>query len=77
MTVIEHVKPIGGYFELELPTFPEYHCEAIALNSGRFCLEYILRCRNYNKIYIPFEFRFIYIKKSEYIKCNIKDKLLD
>lgn len=54
MTVIEHVKPIGGYFELELPTFPEYHCEAIALNSGRFCLEYILRCRNYNKIYIPY-----------------------
>ena len=40
------ITPIGGYFELELPHFPEIHSEAIALNSGRFCLEYILRCRN-------------------------------
>lgn len=47
-------KPIGGYFELELPTFPEYHSQAIALNSGRFCLEYILRCKQYKKIYIPY-----------------------
>lgn len=46
-------KPIGGYFELELPRHQEYHLEAIALNSGRFCLEYILRCRKYNKVYVP------------------------
>lgn len=46
--------PIGGYFELELPRFPEYHAEAIALNSGRFCLEYILRCRKYKKVYVPY-----------------------
>ena len=45
--------PIGGYFELELPCFPEYHAKAIALNSGRFCLEYILRCRKYKKVYVP------------------------
>lgn len=48
------IQPIGGYFELELPTFPEYHSQAIALNSGRFCLEYILRCKQYKKIYIPY-----------------------
>lgn len=48
------IQPIGGYFELELPTFPEYHSQAIALNSGRFCLEYILRCKYYKKIYIPY-----------------------
>lgn len=47
-------RPIGGYFELELPHFPEYHAEAIALNSGRFCLEYLLRCRHYKKIYVPY-----------------------
>lgn len=47
-------KPIGGYFELELPHFPEYHSQAIALNSGRSCLEYILRCKQYKKIYIPY-----------------------
>lgn len=46
--------PIGGYFELELPRFPEYHSKAIALNSGRFCLEYILRCKHYNKVYVPY-----------------------
>lgn len=50
----EVVNPIGGYFELELPRFPEYHSKAIALNSGRFCLEYILRCKHYNKIYVPY-----------------------
>lgn len=48
------INPIGGYFELELPRFPEYHTKAIALNSGRFCLEYILRCRQYHKVYVPY-----------------------
>lgn len=46
--------PIGGYFSLELPLYQEYHAEAIALNSGRFCLEYILRYKQYNKVYIPY-----------------------
>ena len=46
-------KAIGGYFELELPTHQEFHSDAIALNSGRFCLEYILRCRKYSKVSIP------------------------
>ena len=50
----EKLNPIGGYFELELPRFPEYHAEAVALNSGRFCLEYILRCRKYKKVYVPY-----------------------
>lgn len=48
------IKPIGGYFELELPRFPELHANAIALNSGRFCLEYILRCKKYSKVYVPY-----------------------
>lgn len=50
----EHSKAIGGYFELELPTLQEFHSDAIALNSGRFCLEYILRCRKYSKVYVPY-----------------------
>ena len=50
----EERNPIGGYFELELPHYPEYHPHAIALNSGRFCLEYILRCRRYEKVYVPY-----------------------
>ena len=45
---------IGGYFSLELPLREEYHKNAIRLNTGRNCLEYILRVRGYNKVYIPY-----------------------
>lgn len=54
MTETQQIKSIGGYFELELPIYPELHANAIALNSGRFCLEYILRCRHYKKVYVPY-----------------------
>lgn len=47
-------KAIGGYFELELPQRDEFHKNALGLNSGKNCLEYILRCRNYKKVYIPY-----------------------
>jgi len=47
-------KEIGGYFELELnPIKKEYHPRAIKLNSGRYCLQYILRAKKYNKIFLP------------------------
>ena len=45
---------IGGYFSLELPYCEEYHKDALKLNTGRNCLEYILRCRQYSKVYIPY-----------------------
>lgn len=45
---------IGGYFSLELPIHEEYHKDAIRLNTGRNCLEYILRARRYSKVYIPY-----------------------
>lgn len=45
---------IGGYFSLELPQREEYHKNAIRLNTGRNCLEYILRVRGYKKLYVPF-----------------------
>lgn len=48
------MEAIGGYFSLELPLFKEYHQGAIKLNTGRNCLEYILRCRHYKKVYIPY-----------------------
>lgn len=46
-------KAIGGYFELELHRGEEYHKDALALNSARNCLEYILLARKYRKVYIP------------------------
>ncbi len=45
---------IGGYFSLEFPLLEEYHKEALRLNTGRNCLEYILRARKYDKVYIPY-----------------------
>lgn len=47
------MKPIGGYFGLELARSEEYHKNAIRLNTGRNCLEYILRARGYKKVYLP------------------------
>ena len=48
------MKPIGGYFELELPQRSEYHSGALSLNTGRNCLEYILRARGYRRVYLPY-----------------------
>ena len=48
------MEAIGGYFSLELPQHEEYHKDAIRLNTGRNCLEYILRVRKYDKVYIPY-----------------------
>lgn len=48
------MEAIGGYFSLELPLHEECHKNAIRLNTGRNCLEYILRARKYSKVYIPY-----------------------
>ena len=48
------MEPIGGYFSLELPLHIEYHKDALRLNTGRNCLEYILCSRRYRKVYIPY-----------------------
>ena len=48
------MEAIGGYFSLELPFREEYHKDAIRLNTGRNCLEYILRGRGYKKVYVPY-----------------------
>ena len=43
---------IGGYFQLETNDFGSiFHDKAIAVNSGRNALEYILLSNNYRKIY--------------------------
>lgn len=48
------MEAIGGYFSLELPVREEYHKDAIRLNTGRNCMEYILRARGYKKVYVPY-----------------------
>lgn len=47
-------KPIGGYFELGLRKGDHYHKNAIRLNTARNCFEYVLRSRNYAKVYVPY-----------------------
>lgn len=41
---------------MELPrnTWGELYPEAIRLNSGRSCLEYILKARKYKKVWLPY-----------------------
>ena len=39
---------------MELPHYEEYHKGALCLNSGKNCIEYILRSRNYTKAYVPY-----------------------
>ncbi len=48
------MEAIGGYFSLELPQREGFHKNAIRLNTGRNCLEYILRVRGYKKVYVPY-----------------------
>lgn len=50
------MRSIGGYFSLELPhnIWGELYPDAIKLNSGRSCLEYILKARNYKKVWLPY-----------------------
>ncbi|MCQ2304435.1 MAG: hypothetical protein MJZ97_05530 [Bacteroidales bacterium] len=47
-------KAIGGYFGLELRHGEHYHKDAIRLNTARNCFEYVLRSRQYTKVYIPY-----------------------
>ena len=63
-------KEYGGYLELERFYGKPYHSGAIALNSGRSCLEYIIKARKLKKIYLP---AFICESvKNLCIKCGVK-----
>ncbi len=48
------MREIGGYFELELSIGEHFHKDALRLNTARNCFEYILRAKNYTKVYIPY-----------------------
>lgn len=48
------MNPIGGYFELELRKGGHYHQDALRLNTARNGFEYVLRARQYAKVYLPY-----------------------
>lgn len=47
------MKPIGGYFELEIPKGALPYPKAVPVNFGRGGLELIVRTRGYKKVWIP------------------------
>lgn len=46
-------KSIGGYFGLDVDCEHPIYSEAILLNSGRNCFEYVLKTQEATKVYIP------------------------
>jgi hypothetical protein len=51
---IEPVKTLGGYMGLQLYNGAPYYPNLIPLNTARNSLEYILKIRGYDTIYLPF-----------------------
>ncbi|PCH68709.1 MAG: hypothetical protein COC06_09055 [Bacteroidales bacterium] len=47
------MRAIGGYFELERVGGKEFYPHLLKLNTGRNCLEYLIRAGNFKKIYLP------------------------
>lgn len=48
------MREIGGYIELNKYNLPLLHENAIALNTGRNCLAYLIKSKNIWKIYLPY-----------------------
>ena len=46
-------REIGGYMEFCAPSSSRLHGGAMALNSGRSCLEYLIRARGIKSIWLP------------------------
>ena len=64
------MKEIGGNFELELHKGGHYHPDALHLNTGRNCFEYILRAKGYKKVYIPYYTCEVMLEPLR--KCGVK-----
>ena len=47
-------KTIGGYMGLQLPEGKPYYPDLIPLNTARNSLEYILVCKGFRTIYVPY-----------------------
>ncbi|KZE81049.1 hypothetical protein AV926_09775 [Myroides marinus] len=47
-------KALGGYLELDLISRQQIHDSAIAVNTGRNGLRYILRTNRYRKVFLPY-----------------------
>jgi len=48
------MKSFGDHLVLDVHSGKHYHEDAIRLNTGRCCLEYIVKAKKYKKVYIPY-----------------------
>lgn len=48
------MKSFGNCLELDLRCGKHYHEGAIRLNTGHHCLQYLIKAKQYKKIYIPY-----------------------
>ena len=48
------MKSFGDHLVMDIRPGNHYHEDAIRLNTGRCCFEYILKAKQYKKIYIPY-----------------------
>jgi hypothetical protein len=71
------MKEIGGYFELELRKGKEYHTNALRLNSGENCLEFLLKAKEFTKIYIPYYTCEIILKKCKIVGLDYEFYSID
>jgi len=44
----------GNYLEFDIRLGQHYHKDALNLNSGRYCLYYIIKAKQYKKLFIPY-----------------------
>ena len=51
---MKKIKEIGGYFGLEKLISNEYYPELAAVNNARCALLYIIKARQYKKVYLPY-----------------------
>lgn len=66
------MKEIGGYIELDSCFGQEYHSKAVAVNSGRHALEYLIRAKNIEKLYIPYFLCSTIRQTCEKCKCEFE-----
>lgn len=67
---------IGGYFSLELNKSEKYPFgDFIHLNSARNCIEYILRAKEYQKVFLPYYTCDVVLEPI--IKLNIEFEFFD
>ena len=69
---VNNLKPIGGFFELELPqTNANYHQNALALTNGRACISWILKKEQPKSIYVPFYTCYALFEPMEKLGINV------